>query len=381
MTARRVRKLAIIGIVAALMPAVFLVDHPAAAQTTITVRDEFRTVSYAGNDGSIDFSGPWRERGEGDGPGAGVIRVEPDDRCAGGVGYCLRMGLTGGTFEPFAVDRAADLEGATEAALSFTWRRDTQGQVNGAVRVRVSGNGGVSWTTLKTIALAGSQSTSSESFDISPWAGNATVIRFDGTGTDVNGHLTVDDVQVQAVIAPATSTTTVPGSTTTTTTAVGTTTTTVPGTTSTTAPGPTTTTTTTTVPGATTTTVPGTTSTTIPGVTVTTTVPGTTTTDPRVTATTTTEGPVSTTVASGTTSSGAPPSGPTDTGSEPSGPVDEPAAGHATRGAADASPQPGDTEPATGPPLALVATQLVILGLLAATLAIRGVATARPPNT
>ena len=214
---------------------------PVLAQTTEMFLDEFRSVGFGGNDGSSSFAGPWRERGEADGPTAGSIQVVADDRCSGGSGNCLRVGSDGGDLAPYAVDRSADLDGAESATMRFSWRRRSQGQVSGAVRVLISGNGGSSWTTLMTIPLAGSQQTTSETFDITPWAGTATTLRFDGEGSGVSGSLHLDNVEVEASIVPSatttttttigsgTTTTTTPGSTTTTTIGSGTTTTTTPG--------------------------------------------------------------------------------------------------------------------------------------------------------
>jgi hypothetical protein len=205
------------------------------AQTTETFLDEFRSVGFGGNDGSSSFAGPWRERGESDGPTAGSIQVVADDRCGGGSGNCLRVGSDGGDLDPHAVDRSADLGSAESATLRFSWRRRSQGQVSGAVRALISGNGGSSWTTLITIPLAGSQQTRSETFDITPWAGSATTLRFDGDGSVVSGYLHLDDVEVEAsIVTPATTTTAPSGTSTTTTTIGASTTTTAPSGTSTT---------------------------------------------------------------------------------------------------------------------------------------------------
>ncbi len=218
------------------------------AQSAETYRDTFVSVSFGGNDGSLSFAGPWRERGEADGPGAGTIRVVADDRCRGGTGQCLRIGTDAGTLDPYAVDRSADLGAAEDATLRFSWRRRSQGQASGSVAVRISANGGTSWTTLMTLPLAGSQKQQAESIDIGPWMSPTTTIRFDGQGSAANGYIHFDDVEIAASIVPTVTTTTppTPSTTTTTTIGTGTTTTTTPASTSTTT---TTTTTTTTLAG------------------------------------------------------------------------------------------------------------------------------------
>ena len=386
-----VRGLTRVAVASAFIPFALSAISPAVAQSAVTIRDEFRSVSYGGNDGSANFNGPWIERGETDGPSSGVLRVAASDRCAGGTGSCLHLGLEGGSFEPYAIDRAVDIDGAIEATLTFRWRRASQGQVGGSVRVRVSGDGGSSWTTLATIALAGSQAPASDSFDITSWAGSSTVIRFDGTGSDADGLLTVDDIQIAATIAEATTTTTTTAATTTTTPGS---TTTAP-TTTTTAPGPTSTTT---LPDSTTT---------IPGVNPTTTLAGSTTTVPGVTSTTEpASGSTTTTVASASTSSV-----PTEDDSSPvtstapaanneattiigdatsAGDDEQPttttdstgtsAADGATEEPSTAAFGVGPSEPSDGPPLVLVGGQLLILGALVAALSTIGVTVGHPPE-
>ena len=382
-----VRSLTRVAVVSAFIPFAMSATSPALAQSVDTMRDEFRSVSYGGNEGSATFNGPWIERGETDGPSSGALRVVASDRCAGGTGSCLYLGLEGGSIDPYTIDRAVDIDDAIEATLTFRWRRHSQGQVGGAVRVRVSGDGGSSWTTLTTINFAGSQGPASESFDITSWAGSSTVIRFDGTGSDADGFLAVDDVQIAATITettttrPASTTTTTPGSTTT-----------VPGTT-------------TTVPGATTTTTLPDSTTTIPGVNPTTTLAGSTTTVPGVTSTTEpASGTTTTTVASASTSSvptegdssPATSTAPTtndiaattvgdttsagddEQGTTTTGPDATSAADGATEETSNAAFGVAPSEPSDGPPLVLVAAQILILGALVAAAATIGVTGGNP---
>ena len=207
----------------------------AVAQTTTVFRDEFRSIGYGGNDGSESFSGPWRERSEADGPSAGVLRVESDDRCAGGAGNCLRIGSDGGSIDGIAIDRTADLEGADTASLAFQWRRRSQGRPEGDVRVRIGPGTGGPWTTLITIPMSGANGPQSSSFDISAYATASTTVRFEARGTSVDAYLLFDDVEF---VATGSTTTTIPGTPTTTTIPGTPTTTTIPGTpTTTTIPG------------------------------------------------------------------------------------------------------------------------------------------------
>jgi hypothetical protein len=214
----------------------------ASSQTVETFRDNFTSISYSGNNGSLNWSGSWQEWGESNGATSGSVQVATSDRCSSGSGNCLRIGSDGGTLSNHGASRAADLTDAVSATLSFGYRRQIQGQVSGSVTVQVSGNGGSSWTTLTTINFSGPQKASTATFDIGGYTGSTTVVRFRGSGSGINGYLYIDAVEVTADMAASTTTTivvttTVPGATTSTTTP-GSSTTTVPGaTTSTTTPG------------------------------------------------------------------------------------------------------------------------------------------------
>jgi hypothetical protein len=332
-----------------------MLANQASTQTAASFRDDFSSISYSGNNGTENWSGSWQESGESDGPATGNVRVIASDRCLGGSGNCMRIGSDGGNLSNHGVSRAANLDDAVSATLSFHYRRQTQGQVSGSVTVQVSGNGGSSWTTLTTINFAGPQKASNATFNIGGYMGPNTKARFRGTGSGVNGYLHFDAIEITADIAPPITTTTVV-----TTTVPGTpTTTTTPGTPTTTIPG---TPTTTTTPGTPTTTAPGSpTTTTIPGATPSTTAASVTATNPTATSTGT---------ASTTTSS----AGGDAAMSE--------APGEATVGATEAAGQSPDELPTSDdlPPMAIAveavsanAATLAILALVASGLAIAGI--------
>jgi serine protease AprX len=74
-----------------------------------TVRDEFATVSYSNNDGSAAWSGSWVEANDDGSPTSGTVRID---------NARLRMDNSdSGSLE--SISRAADLAGASSAALSF----------------------------------------------------------------------------------------------------------------------------------------------------------------------------------------------------------------------------------------------------------------------
>jgi hypothetical protein len=64
------------------------------------LRDEFASTSYAGDNDSVNWNGPWVESGENNGPGSGIIRVDNEDECASykylRLGQELERGFLGG---------------------------------------------------------------------------------------------------------------------------------------------------------------------------------------------------------------------------------------------------------------------------------------------
>ncbi|MBU1227419.1 MAG: hypothetical protein KJ698_09480 [Actinobacteria bacterium] len=200
----------------------------AGALTNGAFRDHFGAASFTGDDGDLSWSGPWEEVGESDGPAAGAVRVKAGVGCA--VGNCLELGtFTGG--DGSGVLRSADLSGSTTATLSFS-RLRVKKAGGGAIVLSVSSTGGPPWVKLRSYRFTDSDPGQvSETIDISSYIGAATTIRLTISGDDVRSRFTVDDIEIEVVGVPVTTTTTAP--VTTTTTAPVTTTTTAPVTTTT----------------------------------------------------------------------------------------------------------------------------------------------------
>ena len=165
-----------------------------------TVRDEFTTASYSGNNGTATWSGAWTEFGESDGVGAGVVRVGSSALCAAGT--CLTFDAQNVALGNKGLRRGADLSGASSATLSFTYRRRAAG-ATGIVYLEVSSNGGSSWQRLAAYPLNaddGAQIT--QSFDLGAYASSATLVRFIGQGSasgvpsSVTRQMFIDDVQI-----------------------------------------------------------------------------------------------------------------------------------------------------------------------------------------
>ncbi len=163
---------------------------------TETFRDEFSALTYSGNDGTQPWTGSWQELGETDGPGFGRVRVVTSAGCV--AANCLRIGGDDVSITNRGVLREANLASATAATLSVSSRRQILDDGGGSILLQVSGNGGASWTVLKTWNLNGADSSQVvDSFDISPYLAPDTQIRLVGSGS-VESYLHVDNLQISS---------------------------------------------------------------------------------------------------------------------------------------------------------------------------------------
>jgi hypothetical protein len=236
--------------------------------------DEFKSISYSRDDGTLDWASDWTEVNDDGTVSGGDVHVANDSYCADDP--CLNLYASILQLQPIAAQRCADTSVFANVEISFDMRRRFPLVLGPTLRVKVSTNGGGSWTTIATYPLNVNDGSVQHKVITGDWISEEFMLRFEGSGL-LNGEVFIDNVVVTG--EPAETGTTTTSSTTTTT--KPTTTTTSDATTTTTRP-----TTTTTGGGTTSTSVGSTTSTTVPGVS-TTTVPGqTTTTDDRSTTTT-----------------------------------------------------------------------------------------------
>ncbi|MCP4964639.1 MAG: tandem-95 repeat protein [bacterium] len=164
---------------------------PAQAGSNGYVRDEFSSVSYSGNDGSVSWGGSWLEVPLTNGPTTGEFQVVSNSRCA--ASNCLRIGP--GDVAGRGAFRDVDLTGSTAATLTFSFRRQYDGDGNGTMMVRASTDGW-SWNTLRTYQLNTSDSGNvAQSIDVSAYAGSSLKLGFFGNG-EFGGYFYVDNVQV-----------------------------------------------------------------------------------------------------------------------------------------------------------------------------------------
>jgi len=137
-----------------------------------TFRDEFNSISFSNNNGTVVWSTDWLEINESNGANRGDIRVVTDLSS-----YVLRIRDNDGGGE--GVQREADLSVYTAATLHFEYRRDQLDNPNDYVTVDISDNGGSSWTELDRFAGGTNDSNYvSWSMDITPYIASNTRIRF-----------------------------------------------------------------------------------------------------------------------------------------------------------------------------------------------------------
>ena len=174
-----------------------LTGNPAWA-ATVAASDAFNAVSYSGSTGTAPWVAGWTEFGETNGASTGVVRVTTSSYCASTA--CLRIGGASVNIDARGVRRGVNLNGATAAALSYTYRRVSAGSTAaGSVRVDVSGDG-VTWQAVDTIPLVAATEAggTARSIDLMPLNVNkaAFQLRFVGAGTSATGYVYIDNVSV-----------------------------------------------------------------------------------------------------------------------------------------------------------------------------------------
>lgn len=139
-----------------------------AAGPTENVRDEFSTNgSYAGNNGSVNWSANWVEVNDTGGAGGGVISVTGNELAIDGDGG---IGVNLGDY----VYRTADLSSAVSATLTFVFDEDSSGSAD-EVCVYASSDGNT-WNEL--VCVNGDTPDGSASEDLSAYVGGTVYVRF-----------------------------------------------------------------------------------------------------------------------------------------------------------------------------------------------------------
>jgi hypothetical protein len=150
-------------------------------------RDEFNTVSFSGNDGTLAWSNDWQEIGESDGPGSGDIVVSNNLR--------LQDNDNGGE----GVMRTADLSRAQKAALSMDATTSGLDSSSDYVDVLISADGESGpWEQLQRIAGPSNTVDIKVSHDISKFlSANTTVRLITSPSMGGSDRVYFDNVQIE----------------------------------------------------------------------------------------------------------------------------------------------------------------------------------------
>lgn len=156
-------------------------------------RDGFDTISFAGNNGTLNWSTDWLEINESNGPDAGDDRVMTDL----GRSYVLRVRDNDGGGE--GVQREADLSAYTTATLDFLYSRNSLDGASDYVTIDASSNGGSTWTEIARIEGPATDSNYLPfSKEISSFISNNTRIRFLSSSTLGNtDEVYFDNVEIE----------------------------------------------------------------------------------------------------------------------------------------------------------------------------------------
>lgn len=133
------------------------------------VRDEFNSISYANNDGTVDWAGDWIEIGESNGVTSDDVQVTNFPGGSSVLGLRVREGE--------GAMRQVDLSGVSSATLNFEYRL-VNFDSHDWTTVEVSSDGGASWTELVRYDESYGDDLTADTFDISAYASANTFIRF-----------------------------------------------------------------------------------------------------------------------------------------------------------------------------------------------------------
>lgn len=136
------------------------------------VADNFETVSFSNNDGTVDWAGDWIEIDPaGSGPTSGNVRVSE------GV-FTLNDSPDTGQEPSLAREVNLVRLGADEAILSFDFATGIGVDFDDAVTIEISEDGGATYRTLEVLTEIVGASSGSRQFDITADISTNTRVRF-----------------------------------------------------------------------------------------------------------------------------------------------------------------------------------------------------------
>ena len=182
----------------------------ASATSNESYKDKFESIGWGGSNGSLPWSGPWREVNDDNDEKFGAVRVVSSGNCASG--NCINIDAS--ILPNVGVKRPADTSIFGYAELCFDLNIIAGLELGGALRVQVNTGGG--WVTIEEYDLGESREIHPE-FDISDFASESFQVRFLVTGVLSISQVFIDNVEISGELLeePTTTTTTAPTTTTT----------------------------------------------------------------------------------------------------------------------------------------------------------------------
>jgi hypothetical protein len=171
----------------------------ASAQNATEYRDDFGDGGYSGNDGDLEWGGPWVEFGDDGSPGSGLVHIGSES-CSNNE--CLHMEGAGLLAASFGIRRSADLGDFAGAQLNFdivTQVIDPVGLTHASLRVQVFD--GAKWLTVTEYDLSTSFS-GAKAIDVSAFANEKFALGFEVPGLLGGGEVALfeGDVAIDRVV-------------------------------------------------------------------------------------------------------------------------------------------------------------------------------------
>ena len=177
-----------------------------------TAEDNFSTLSYGNNDGTLNFAGNWDEY-----EGTSTTIPEASPNPASGHVRIVGGQLVLNNYSPETqnfpgVERELDLSPYTSATFSFDFVTSGNVDLADSLVIMASANGGTNWTVLEDIRDINDTSRS-KSYNLTPYISSNTKIRIRFNNETVSGlgagccygaspeTFSVDNVQIKACVA------------------------------------------------------------------------------------------------------------------------------------------------------------------------------------
>ncbi|MBN2793149.1 MAG: DUF11 domain-containing protein [Desulfuromonadales bacterium] len=176
------------------LPGAVIVSAGDAGSTCDTFRDEFTTLGYNRQDGTVNWSGDWNEVGDDDSASSGDIRVSTYLPVLQLEGDGSASTTLGGPY----IEREADLSSYATATLSFDYYETGSWETDDSIEIYVSDDGGNNWTLIHTFTNDQGETSQQFSSDISAFISASTRIAFVEKADSSFEDFYLDNIQIEA---------------------------------------------------------------------------------------------------------------------------------------------------------------------------------------